>query len=87
MKHASAITIQNLDSLISEIRLFPGLKEKKPGTFYFKSQAFLHFHEHGEQLFADIKMNGDWVRYEVSHSGFYRPLLDAVQVALAPDSK
>ena len=31
--------------------------ERRPGTFYFRSMAFLHFHEDPEGLFADAKLN------------------------------
>ena len=79
MKHASEPVIQILEPLLVKVRQFPGLKEKKAGTFYYKSQAFLHFHEHGDQIFADLKLNGDWVRYEVTHPDLYPIVLAAVQ--------
>ena len=57
MKHATAETIASIEPLLTRIRELPGLKEKKAGIFYFKSSAFLHFHEDGDQVFADIKIN------------------------------
>ena len=32
--------------------------EKKRGVFYFKSRAFLHFHEDPKGMFADIREAG-----------------------------
>lgn len=42
-----------------------GFKEKKPGVFYWKSQAFLHFHEDPTGLFVDIRTEDDWERFPV----------------------
>jgi len=57
MKHASASTIQKLRPLLEQIRNIEGLKEKAPGVYYLKSKAFLHFHEDGAQIFADVRLN------------------------------
>lgn len=58
MKHASAATLQALEPLLSSLRALPGLVEKKPGIFYRKGTAFLHFHEDAAGLFADVKLAG-----------------------------
>ncbi len=55
MKHATKATLARIEPLLKRIRNISALKEKKPGIYYFKSSAFLHFHEDGEQVFADIK--------------------------------
>ena len=34
------------------------MSERKVGTFYVRSSAFLHFHEDPAGLFADIKLDG-----------------------------
>ena len=65
MKHASAATLKRYASLLAELRVLPGLKEKAPGRFYRGSTAFLHFHEDPAGLFADIKVDGDWSRRAV----------------------
>jgi hypothetical protein len=44
MKHASAAALTQLEPVLAQVRLFPGLKEKKIGTFYLRGSAFLHFH-------------------------------------------
>lgn len=58
MKHASEEAIERLSELLAEVRALPGLTEKKPGVYYRKSRAFLHFHEDGDQLFADVRLSG-----------------------------
>ena len=45
MKHASEESLEKITGLLSAIRNFPGLREKKTGIFYKKGKAYLHFHE------------------------------------------
>ena len=67
MKHASSDTLKQLEPLLVRIRALDALVERKPGTFYRKSAAFLHFHEDSAGLFADAKLNGvDFERLAVS---------------------
>ncbi|MET0519807.1 MAG: hypothetical protein ABW005_13370 [Burkholderiaceae bacterium] len=58
MKHAGPEALQALQPLLDSLRALPGLTERKPGIFYRKSQAFLHFHEDALGLFADVKLGG-----------------------------
>jgi hypothetical protein len=53
MKHATPTTIKKLAAVLADIRALP-LKEKSPGCFYSKGKGFLHFHEHGDLIFADV---------------------------------
>ena len=55
MKHASQKTLENLDNVLRQLRAHRALVERTPGSFYFKSKAFLHFHEDPTGLFADVK--------------------------------
>jgi hypothetical protein len=59
MRHARDEDLDRLEPLLAELRVLPGLTEKKRGTFYRKSRAFLHFHEDPKGLFADIRDVGD----------------------------
>jgi len=59
MKHATPATLDRLEPLLARIRTLGGLAERKPGTFYRRSSAFLHFHEAHAGLFADVKLNGE----------------------------
>ena len=67
MKHASAQTLESLAHLLGRLRAIPGLKERKAGTFYLGSSAFLHFHEDPAGLFADVKLDGgEFTRFPVN---------------------
>lgn len=67
MKHATSETIARIELLLSRIRNFSELKEKKPGIYYYKSSAFLHFHEDENLVYADVKLNPpDFERLQVS---------------------
>ena len=55
MKHAGAVTLDQLEPLLSRLRQIAGLKERSRGVFYLGSKAFLHFHEDPAGLFADIR--------------------------------
>ncbi len=57
MKHAGAETLKALEVVLNQIRQIPGLIEKKPGVFYRKSGAYLHFHEDAAGIFADVKLD------------------------------
>ena len=66
MKHAGAQTLDELDELLESLRKLPQLVEKKRGTFYRKSSAFMHFHEDPAGIFADVKSDGEFCRFEAN---------------------
>lgn len=68
MKHAGPEALDRLEPLLVRIRALPGLTERKRGTFYRKSRAFLHFHEDPKGLFADIRIASaaDFDRFDVT---------------------
>ena len=83
MKHASTETIKSLSPFLDQIRAFSGLKEKKPGIFYRKSRAFLHFHEDGSQIYADVRLKqSDFERFSVNSDEEQEKLLEAIQTVL-----
>ena len=82
MKHAGADSLDVLDSLLAEIRARAELKETKRGTFYRKGRAWLHFHEDGAGLFADLRGPLDWRRLRVSEPAERQALIAAVDQAL-----
>ncbi len=59
MKHASKSTLDSLAPLLERLRSFEGLVEKRPGVFYRKSKAFLHFHEDPQGIFVDVRLRTD----------------------------
>jgi hypothetical protein len=67
MRHASPKAIAQLMDLLTAVRARgSGLKEPRPGIFYRKGRAWLHFHEDKAGLFADLRTGADWQRYRVS---------------------
>lgn len=83
MKHAGGESLDILEPLLVEIRLWPELKEKKRGVFYRKGKAWLHFHEDPKGLFADLRGPDDWLRLRVSEPAERQVLTAAVEAALS----
>lgn len=83
MRHATAETLGRLAPLLTRLRTFPALSERKPGIFYRGSQAFLHFHEDPAGDFADVKVAGDWERLRVTTQRERAALLRRVGTLLA----
>lgn len=66
MKHAGPQALDQLEPIIVELRKLPGLRERKRGAFYLGSVGFLHFHEDPAGFFADLKIDGDFIRLPVN---------------------
>jgi hypothetical protein len=84
MKHAGSATLMTLETLLEKLRVLPGLVEKKPGIFYLKSKAYLHFHEDAAGTFADVRFDGDnFDRFAVNTRQEQDALLKRVELAIA----
>ena len=66
MKHAGPEALAALTDVIAGVRARGGLKEPRPGVFYRKGEAWLHFHEDKAGLFADLRDAYGWQRFRVS---------------------
>ena len=64
MAHASPEALQVVLPLLRQLRDIKSLKEKQPGIFYCRGDAFLQIHIQGDELVADLK--------KVSGTGFDR---------------
>ena len=85
MRHATPVTLDELEPLLDTLRRLPALKEKNRGTFYRGSKAFLHFHEDAAGLFADVRFDGaDFERCRVSTKKEQSDLVRRVKAALPP---
>lgn len=83
MRHATPAALDRLEGLLGALRGLEGLREKKRGTFYRGSSAFLHFHEDPAGLFADVRLAGpDFTRLRATTVAEQRALLGAVRRAL-----
>ena len=52
--------VDELDHILDGLRGLPELDEVKPGVFYVKRKAFLHFHESADARHADVRDGKDW---------------------------
>ena len=86
MKHAGADALAQLSELLQKLRNRKELAERRPGIFYVKRKAFLHFHEDRAGLFADLRQHSDWLRFPVNDPGDQAKLLAAIDRTLAPRS-
>jgi hypothetical protein len=82
VKHAGTDALAELSELLQKLRNRPGLVERRPGIFYVKGRAFLHFHEDRAGLFADLRQGGDWLRLAVNGRDDRERLLLAVDRTL-----
>ncbi len=83
MKHAGAAALERLSGLLAQVRLRPGLREKKLGIFYRGSKSFLHFHEDPQGLFADISTADGFNRLAVNIQDEWAIMLRHLDAALA----
>jgi hypothetical protein len=84
MQHASEATLEVLTPLLDRLRSVDGLVEKRPGVFYRRSKAFLHFHEDPAGIFVDVRFHLEdrFERLRVSSDKEQSALVSKVQRAL-----
>jgi hypothetical protein len=82
MRHATAEGLKELELLLEELRAVPGLVEKRPGIFYRKSKAFLHFHEDPSGLYADVRFEDDFERLRVETKAERNALMKRIRSAM-----
>jgi hypothetical protein len=78
MAHANEAALQALLPLLRQLRDIKGLREMKPGIFYCRGAAFVHFHDDDGKLVADLKKAGGsgFDRYAVDNPAAQRKLVD-----------
>jgi hypothetical protein len=83
VRHATADALDRIEALLASLRGLAALREKKRGTFYRGSNAFLHFHEDPAGIFADVKLGGaEFTRLRATTRAEQRRLLGVVRRAL-----
>ena len=83
MAHAGPATFARIPELLAELRARQLLQEKRPGVFYLKSRAFLHFHDGPEGIVADVRLADDFERIDVTAEAGQLELLDRIDERLA----
>jgi hypothetical protein len=86
VKHAGPDALGRLSPLLARLRSRPDLREKRPGVFYWRSRAFLHFHEDPAGLFADVRLADDFVRLPASTREQQSLLLRPIDERLSGDA-
>lgn len=87
VKHASESTLEGLSAFLDRLRSIDGLVEKRPGVFYRRSKAFLHFHEDPSEIFVDIRVKIDdpFTRRPVTTRSQQSELVSTIMRALQPE--
>lgn len=78
MARAEAEALQKLLPVLRQLREIKGVQETKPGIFYARRDAFIHFHDEGGVLHADLKKPGGsgFDRYPLDTPAQQRKLVD-----------
>jgi hypothetical protein len=82
MKHAGPEALDRAEPLLAELRKIGALKERSRGVFYRSGRAFLHFHEHGPELFADMRLGEDFERFPATSPAHWARLVKTLTQAL-----
>ena len=78
MKHAGPATLARISPLLEELRARSVLRERRPGVFYLKSRAYLHFHDDPSGIFADVRLTDEFVRLPVTSRSEQSDLLERI---------
>ncbi len=57
--------LDDLTDVLDEVRMWPDIVERAPGTFTIKRNAFLHFHLTGTRRWADVRGADGWAEVEI----------------------
>ncbi len=60
MAHCPYDQLADIPTVLAALRALPGIVEKKPGIFYWRSKSFAHFHLKAGRRWADIRDGADW---------------------------
>ncbi len=82
MRHASEDDLDQLESLLVQLRKLPQLRERKRGSFSRGSRAFVHFHEDAGDYFVDVRLDADFERVRVTSPDEQAAFLAQVRKAL-----
>jgi hypothetical protein len=82
MKHAGPAALDRLEPLLAKLRSRTALNEKSRGIFYRGGRAFLHFHEHGAEFYADLKTGAEFERFPATSAREREALLRRIDKAV-----
>ena len=78
MPRADTDALSRLAPVLRQLRDIKGVREERPGIFYARREAFVHFHEDANGLYADLKKSGGsgFDRYPLATPAQQRKLVD-----------
>jgi hypothetical protein len=80
VRHITPARLDAIEDLLTRLRAIDGLVERSPGVFYRRSRAFLHFHEDGNDVFADVRLDDvEFTRMRVTTKSEQRGLITSVR--------
>jgi hypothetical protein len=82
MRHAGPAALDKLEPFLRRLRKEAALKERARGTVYRSGRAFLHFHEHGDELYADVRFADDFERCAATTAADRKRLIERIGAAL-----
>lgn len=82
MARADSDALKTLLPLLRQLREIKGVKEMQPGVFHARREAFVHFHDDGGALFADLKKAGGsgFDRFPLATAAEQRKLVDEAKL-------
>lgn len=60
MAHCPYDRLADLADVLTALRALPGIREPKPGIFYWRGRGFAHFHLQQQRRWADVRDGADW---------------------------
>jgi hypothetical protein len=82
VRHATAERLDDIEPLLEQVRGIDGIVEKTRGHFYRRSRGCLHFHEDGDDLYADVRIDtDDFERVRVTTPSEQRRLVTRLRTA------
>ena len=80
MRHITPARLDAIEDLLARLRAVDGLVERSRGVFYRRSRAFLHFHEDGDDVYADVRLDDvEFARMRVTTKTEQRALITSVR--------
>jgi len=82
MARADADALRSLLPVLRQLREIKGVKETQPGVFQARRDAFIHFHDEGGVLHADLKKPGgsSFDRFPLATPADQRKLVDEAKL-------
>ncbi|HEX4822239.1 MAG TPA: hypothetical protein VFV00_18680 [Acidimicrobiales bacterium] len=82
VRHVNDADLDQLEPLLEQLRSVEGLRERKRGNFMYRSRSFLHFHAHGDEFFADVRLTDDFERFAATTASEQRTLVQNIRSAV-----